>query len=237
MAKKSKSVKASKKSKSAKPVAAKTPAKGKAKTKTAVKPAKKRPAAPRSAPKASKPAKSQTKHVAAKAPAAKPKTAAPAILPSSALQAGASAPAFNLPSSTGANVSLASLAGQRVVLYFYPRADTPGCTVQACGFRDAIASYKSLGVPVFGISPDPIADVVKFARKFDLNFPLLADESHATAEAFGVWVEKSMYGKKYWGVARTTFIIGPDGNVEKVYEKVAPDGHDKEVLTHLKASV
>ena len=132
-------------------------------------------------------------------------------------------------------MELAAFAGQRVVLYFYPRADTPGCTVQACAFRDANTAYSSLGVPVFGVSPDPLADVAKFARKFDLNFPLLADEDHAVSELYGVWVEKSMYGKKYWGVARTTFVIGADGRVEKVFEKVNPDGHDKEVLAYLKA--
>src|SRR3982751_1880900 len=121
---------------------------------------------------------------------------------------GATASTFKLPASTGETVDLAKLKGKTVVLYFYPRADTPGCTKEACGFRDAIASYKKLGVPVFGVSPDPIADVTKFAGKFKLNFPLLADEDHAVCEKFGVWQEKNMYGKKYWGAARTTFVIG-----------------------------
>ena len=148
---------------------------------------------------------------------------------------GATAPAFTLPASTGETIDLAKLKGQRVVLYFYPRADTPGCTKQACGFRDAIASYKKLGVPVFGISPDPVEDVKKFAEKFDLNFPLLADADHAVAEKYGVWGEKSMYGKKYMGVNRTTFIIDEGGNVAHVMEKVKPEGHDQEVLALLKA--
>ncbi|MGB7160219.1 MAG: thioredoxin-dependent thiol peroxidase [Tepidisphaeraceae bacterium] len=147
---------------------------------------------------------------------------------------GATAPAFKLSSSTGETIDLSKLKGQSVVLYFYPRADTPGCTKEACGFRDAIASYKKLKVPVFGVSPDPVEDVTKFAEKFQLNFPLLADADHAVAEKYGVWQEKSMYGKKYMGVARTTFVIGPDGKVKHVFEKVKPEGHDQEVLAVLK---
>jgi len=143
---------------------------------------------------------------------------------------GSSAPAFKLRASTGETVDSAKLKGKTFVLYFYPRADTPGCTKEACGFRDAIASYKKLGVPVFGVSPDPVEDVTKFAEKFKLNFPLLADADHSVAERYGVWQEKSMYGKKYMGVARTTFIIGPDGKVARVFEKVKPEGHDQEVL-------
>ncbi len=157
---------------------------------------------------------------------ATPSTPIPAV--------GQPAPAFKLPSSTGETIDLAALRGKTVVLYFYPKADTPGCTKEACGFRDAIASYRKLGVPVFGISPDPVKDVTKFAEKFDLNFPLLADADHAVAERYGVWQEKSMYGKKYMGVARTTFIIGPDGKVAHVFEKVKPEGHDAEVLERLR---
>ncbi|HYO11073.1 MAG TPA: thioredoxin-dependent thiol peroxidase [Tepidisphaeraceae bacterium] len=149
------------------------------------------------------------------------------------LQPGAKAPTFKLPSSTGQAIDLADYRGKRVVLYFYPRADTPGCTKEACGFRDAIAGYQQLGVPVFGVSPDPVADVTKFAEKFDLNFPLLADADHAVTEQYGAWQERSMYGKKYWGAARTTFIIGKDGTIEHVFEKVKPEGHDKEVLGYL----
>ena len=155
--------------------------------------------------------------------------------PTTTLQAGATAPRFTLPSSTGETVGLADYKGKRIVLYFYPKADTPGCTTEACGFRDAIAGYKKLDVPVFGISPDPIADVKTFAEKFKLNFPLLADADHAITEKYGVWQEKSMYGKKYMGVARTTFIIGPDGKVSHVIERVKPEGHDQEVLALLNA--
>ncbi len=149
---------------------------------------------------------------------------------------GKKAPAFSLPSSTGETIALKDLAGQRVVVYFYPRADTPGCTKEACGFRDAIAGYKKANVPVLGISPDPVKDVTKFAKKFDLNFPLLADEDHAVCETYGVWQEKSMYGRKYWGAARVTFIIDADGKVAHVFEKVKPEGHDKEVIEWLKGS-
>ena len=147
---------------------------------------------------------------------------------------GSDAPTFKLPSSTGETIDLAKLRGKTVVLYFYPKADTPGCTKEACGFRDAIASYKKLDVPVFGVSPDPVADVKRFADKFQLNFPLLADADHAVAEKYGVWQEKSMYGKKYMGVARTTFVIGPDGKIARVFEKVKPEGHDQEVLAALR---
>lgn len=146
---------------------------------------------------------------------------------------GKPAPHFSLPASTGQTIDSNDLRGQTYVLYFYPRADTPGCTVEACGFRDAIASYKKIGVPVFGISPDPIKDVTRFAGKFDLNFPLLADEDHAVCEAFGAWGEKSMYGRKYMGALRITFVIGPDGRVLHVFDKVKPEGHDQEVLQYL----
>ena len=151
------------------------------------------------------------------------------------LKQGAKAPTFNLSASTGETVDLADYKGKRVVLYFYPRADTPGCTKEACGFRDALAGYKKLDTPVFGVSPDPIKDVKAFADKFNLNFPLLADEDHAVTEKYGVWQEKSMYGKKYMGAARTTFIIGPDGKIEHVFEKVKPEGHDQEVLEYLRS--
>ena len=151
-------------------------------------------------------------------------------------QVGDKAPPFKLPASTGETVDLAKLKGKTVVLYFYPRADTPGCTKEACGFRDAIASYKKLDVPVFGVSPDPVEDVKKFADKFKLNFPLLADADHSVAEKYGVWQEKSMYGRKYWGAARVTFIIDADGKVAHVFEKVKPESHDKEVMEWLKAN-
>ena len=155
-------------------------------------------------------------------------------MPNSAIQAGAKAPSFILPSSTGQTISSSELEGRRLVLYFYPRADTPGCTAEACGFRDAIASYRTLNVPVFGISPDPVADVKSFAEKFNLNFPLLADADHFVTEEYGAWQEKSMYGKQYFGAARTTFVIGADGKIEHVFEKVKPQGHDQEVLEYLR---
>jgi peroxiredoxin Q/BCP len=149
---------------------------------------------------------------------------------------GTKAPAFSLPSSTGKEVSLKDFSGNPVVVYFYPRADTPGCTKEACGFSDAIATYKKLNVPVVGISPDPVKDVTKFAEKFKLKFPLLADEDHAICEKYGVWQEKSMYGRKYMGAARVTFVIDKNGRVAHVFEKVKPEGHDKEVLEWLKAN-
>jgi peroxiredoxin Q/BCP len=149
---------------------------------------------------------------------------------------GAKAPSFKLPASNGETISLADFAGEKsVVLYFYPRADTPGCTKEACGFRDALADYDRANVAVLGISPDPVEAVTKFAGKFHLNFPLLADADHAVTEKYGVWQEKSMYGRKYWGAARTTFVIDRAGRIAHVFEKVKPDGHDREVLQWLKS--
>lgn len=147
---------------------------------------------------------------------------------------GKAAPSFALPASTGDSVGLSDFKGKKtVVLYFYPRADTPGCTKEACGFRDALADYDRANVAVLGISPDPPKDVTKFAEKFHLNFPLLADADHAVAQKYGTWQEKSMYGKKYFGVTRTTFVIGKDGKVRHVFEKVKPEGHDQQVLRWL----
>ncbi|HEY0007808.1 MAG TPA: thioredoxin-dependent thiol peroxidase [Tepidisphaeraceae bacterium] len=145
---------------------------------------------------------------------------------------GQPVPSFQLPASDGTTVDSAALKGTPYVLFFYPRADTPGCTKEACGFRDAIASYQTKGVKVFGVSPDPVADVSAFAKKFDLNFPLLADADHRICEMFGVWGEKSMYGKKYMGASRTTFIVDAKGSVAHVFEKVKPEGHDQEVLEY-----
>ena len=150
------------------------------------------------------------------------------------IQVGRAAPQFKLPSSTGKTITLADFVGQRrVVLFFYPKADTPGCTTEACGFRDALPRFDESKVAVLGISPDSVEDVAKFAQKFRLNFPLLADADHAVAERFGVWREKTLYGKRYWGVARTTFVIGTDGRIERVFENVKPDGHEREVLEAL----
>jgi peroxiredoxin Q/BCP len=149
------------------------------------------------------------------------------------LEAGAAAPDFTLPDQDGEEVSLSSLAGETIILYFYPRADTPGCTTQACGVRDRNADYKAADARVIGVSPDPVEAVAKFADKFDLDFTLLADADHAVADKYGAWVEKSMYGKKYMGVQRATFIIGRDGKIAKVFPKVSPKTHDDLVLKAL----
>ena len=146
------------------------------------------------------------------------------------LEAGASAPDFTLPDQDGNEVALSELRGQTVVLYFYPRADTPGCTTQACGIRDRGGDYAAAGARVLGVSPDEVAAVKKFAGKFDLDFTLLADADHAVADAYGTWVEKSMYGKKYWGVQRATFLIDAGGKIAKVFPKVSPKTHDDVVL-------
>jgi len=143
---------------------------------------------------------------------------------------GRTAPDFTLPDQDGNAVSLRSLRGGWVIVYFYPRADTPGCTAQACGIRDRSADYEKAGARVLGISPDPIAAVAKFAGKYSLGFTLLADEAHSVAEDWGVWAEKSMYGKQYWGNLRSTFIIDPKGKVAKVFPKVSPKTHDDQVL-------
>ena len=152
-----------------------------------------------------------------------------------ALQPGDTAPDFTLPDHDGNPVSLAGLRGNTVVLYFYPKADTPGCTTQACGVRDHRADYEQAGAVVLGVSPDPVKKIAKFNDKYGLNFPLLADEDHAVAEAYGVWVEKSMYGRTYMGNERTTFVIGPDGVIKDVFQKVKPAEHDELVLGALSA--
>jgi peroxiredoxin Q/BCP len=150
-------------------------------------------------------------------------------------QVGQVAPSFKLPASNGETVDLSEVVAKKpVVLYFYPKADTSGCTVEACGFRDAAPDYKKAGVTVLGISPDPIEKVTKFAEKYKLNFPLLADADHAICEKYGVWQQKSMYGRKYWGAMRVTFIIGKGGKIEQVFEKVKPAGHEQQVLEWIK---
>lgn len=149
------------------------------------------------------------------------------------LEAGAAAPDFTLPDQDGEALTLSALRGQTVVLYFYPRADTPGCTTQACGVRDRGAEYAATGARVIGVSPDTVEAVKKFAEKFELDFTLLADADHAVADAYGTWVEKSMYGKKYWGVQRATFLIDPDGRIARVFPKVSPKTHDDVVLAAL----
>jgi thioredoxin-dependent peroxiredoxin len=149
------------------------------------------------------------------------------------LAEGGKAPNFTLPDQNGETVKLADLKGETLVLFFYPRADTPGCTTQACGVRDRRADYAKAGARVIGVSPDEVGAIDKFAGKFDLDFTLLADADHAVAEKYGTWVEKSMYGKKYMGVQRATFIVGPDGKIAKVFPKVSPKQHDDLVLKAL----
>ena len=150
-------------------------------------------------------------------------------------QPGDPAPDFALPADDGTRVSLESLAGRRFVLYFYPRDDTPGCTAQACGIRDEFAGLRAAGVDVFGVSTDSVASHVRFRAKYALPFRLLADEDHAVAEAFGVWVEKTTRGRTYMGVERSTFIIGPDGRVEHVFPRVKPAEHVDQLLAALAA--
>lgn len=146
------------------------------------------------------------------------------------IETGAKAPDFTLSDQDGDATSLSDYAGKTVVLYFYPKADTSGCTVQACGVRDHLPNYAEAGAVVIGISPDPVKAVKQFADKHALDFTLLADEDHAVCEAYGVWAQKSMYGRKYWGALRATFIIGPDGVVAHVIPKVTPKTHDDVVL-------
>lgn len=140
-------------------------------------------------------------------------------------EAGDIAPPFTLDDDQGQPVVLDDLRGGRVILYFYPKDDTPGCTTQACGLRDGWDRITATGVRLFGVSPDPVDSHAAFRAKFELPFPLLADTDHTVAEAYGVWVEKSMYGKRYMGVERTTFLIGADGSIERVWRKVKPADH------------
>ncbi len=149
------------------------------------------------------------------------------------LSEGDKAPSFTLPDQNGEKVKLSDLKGQTVVLYFYPKANTSGCTTQACGVRDRKADYAAAGAKVIGISPDEVKDIDKFAGKYDLDFTLLADADHAVAEKYGTWVEKSMYGRKYMGVARATFIIDSKGKIARVFPKVQPKQHDDLVLKAL----
>jgi len=151
------------------------------------------------------------------------------------LEPGDLAPDFTLADQHGDDVTLSDLRGQTVVLYFYPRADTPGCTTQACGVRDHRADYEAAGARVVGVSPDEVDAVSKFAGKFDLDFTLLADPDHSIADAYGTWVEKSMYGKRYMGVQRATFIIDADGKIAHVIPKASPKTHDDQVLKLLAA--
>lgn len=152
------------------------------------------------------------------------------------LKEGSKAPDFTLFTDAGEKLKLSSLAGNKVVLYFYPKADTPGCTKEACSFRDEFPAFGGLDAVVLGVSPDPVNSVAKFKAKYNLPFSLLADEEHKVAEKYGVWVEKSMYGKTYMGVERATFIISKDGKIAKIFRKVKVDGHTAEVLAALAAA-
>ena len=149
------------------------------------------------------------------------------------LKEGDQAPDIRVLTDTGEEFRLSDLKGKRVVLYFYPKADTPGCTVEACEFRDGIQAFAKKDAAVVGISPDKPAAQAKFKTKYDLPFTLLADEDKTAAQAYGVWKEKNMYGKKVMGIERTTFVIGPDGRIEKIYSKVKAQGHAAEVLAGL----
>ena len=149
------------------------------------------------------------------------------------IEADTTAPDFTLPGQDGEDVTLSDLRGQPVVLYFYPKADTPGCTTQACGIRDHSADYEASGAVVLGVSPDPVEAVKKFHSGQSLNFTLLADADHAVCDLYGVWVEKTMYGRTYMGAQRATFIIDPSGRVARVFAKVSPKTHDEIVLAAL----
>lgn len=169
------------------------------------------------------------KKAPAKAPAAK--AAAPAAGPG----AGDAAPAFSLPASGGRTVSAAGFAGKPYVLYFYPKADTPGCTKEACDFNEALSQFRGKGLDIVGVSPDPMKPIEKFAQKYGLDFPLASDADQALAKAYGVWVEKSMYGRTYMGMERSTFLVGADGRIARAWRKVSVPGHAAEVLAAAKA--
>lgn len=149
------------------------------------------------------------------------------------LNEGDTAPDFELLTDSGSTIRLSELRGQKVILFFYPKANTSGCTVEACEFRDLQPDIAEQGAVILGISPDPVEDLVKFRDAHGLSFRLLADEDHQVAESYGVWKEKSMYGRKYMGVERTTFVIDEQGRIETVYQKVTPKGHAQDVMQAL----
>ncbi|MFT8463538.1 thioredoxin-dependent thiol peroxidase [Acetobacter persici] len=146
------------------------------------------------------------------------------------LKEGDNAPDFQMDASRGRTVSLAALKGKPFVLYFYPKADTPGCTKEACGFSEALGQFEGAGLTIIGVSRDPVKKLDKFAEKYDLTFPLASDEAGRVTEAYGVWVEKSLYGKTYMGIDRTTFLIGADGKIARIWKKVKVPGHVDAVL-------
>ena len=149
------------------------------------------------------------------------------------LKEGDKAPDFSAPTNGGGTISLGELKGKNVILYFYPKDDTPGCTKEACAFRDDFAAFKKKGAVILGVSADSVKAHDKFVKKFELPFPLLADEDKKIVEAYGVWGQKSFMGRKYMGIHRVTFLIGPDGNIRKIWPKVKPEEHAEEVLAAL----
>ncbi|MFN3449133.1 MAG: thioredoxin-dependent thiol peroxidase [Roseococcus sp.] len=151
------------------------------------------------------------------------------------LAVGDEAPAFTLPASGGRTVSSEALKGQPYLLYFYPKADTPGCTKQACGIQEALPALGKLGLTVIGVSPDPLPPIEKFAKKYGLAFPLASDAAHEVATAYGTWVQKSMYGKTYMGMERSSFLVGADGRIKAIWRKVKPEAHAAQVLEAAKA--
>jgi peroxiredoxin Q/BCP len=146
------------------------------------------------------------------------------------VQEGDAAPDFSMPASGGRTVSLASLKGKPFVLYFYPKADTPGCTTEACAFQEALPQLGHIGIEVIGVSPDKMKPIEKFAEKYKLSFPLASDEGHPVADKYGTWVEKSMYGRKYMGMERSTFLIDKNGKISKMWRKVSVTGHAAAVM-------
>ncbi len=152
------------------------------------------------------------------------------------LAEGDAAPDFQMPATGGRTVSLDGYKGKPFILYFYPKADTPGCTKQACAFQEALPKFGEIRLDVIGVSPDKIKPIEKFAAKYNLTFPLASDEGHPVADRYGTWVEKSMYGRKYMGMERSTFLVGPDGKVLKVWRKVTVPGHADEVMQAARAA-
>jgi len=157
----------------------------------------------------------------------------PAETDSKTIPVGKKAPAFSLKNAAGKTVKLSDFKGRKVVIYFYPKDLTPGCTTEACAFRDDYADLQARGVEVLGVSADDVASHLKFSEKYNLPFQLLADPDHTMIEKYGAWGEKSMYGKKYWGVVRMTYIIDEEGRVSHVFPKVKPDGHSREIMAAL----
>lgn len=179
--------------------------------------------------------KAATKKAATPSTSKSKKTKVAKAVPGPAVQlkAGQKAPAFSLPNQDGHVVSLSQFKGKKVVLYFYPKDDTPGCTKESCAFRDGMDEIRESGAVVLGVSGDSVDSHKKFAKKFNLNFPLLSDERKTVLQAYGVWKEKSLYGRKFMGIERTTFIIDEQGTIDDIFQKVKVDGHLEEVLGEL----